>query len=144
MSVPITGPPRVRIKDACDRRGADGVVDGCLTLLDGGEVDADLIQVLGGPAGPRYLDAPPDQRYWLRVWAARGLLWAPWQDRSAPAVCEALGDDAWRVREMAAKVVARHRVAEAFDDLTPLLHDPVPRVRFAASRALRVLTAAGA
>jgi hypothetical protein len=142
--VSATGPPRVRIADACNRRGTDDVLNGCLSLLDGGDVDADLIQVLGGPAGPRHLDAPPDQRYWLKVWATRGLLWAPWQARSAPAVCEALADDAWRVREMAAKVVARHRVAEAFDGLTPLLADPVPRVRCAASRALRVLTAAGA
>jgi hypothetical protein len=138
------GPPRLRIADACDRRGADAVVDGCLALLAGGDADSGLILVLGGPAGPQYLDAPPDQRYWLRVWAARGLLWAPWRARSAPAVCDALGDEAWRVREMAAKVVARHRVGEAFDGLTPLLADPTPRVRFAASRALRVLTAAGA
>ncbi|MCA2219367.1 HEAT repeat domain-containing protein [Jidongwangia harbinensis] len=143
-TVSAAGPPRARIAEACDRRGTDDIVDGCLALLAGDDTDADLIMVLGGPAGPHYLDAPPEQRYWLRVWAARGLLWAPRRDRAAPAVCRALDDEAWRVREMAAKVVARHRVAAAFDALPPLLEDPTPRVRFAASRALRVLTGAGA
>jgi hypothetical protein len=138
------GPPRYRIEQECAARGPDAVVDVCLRLLGGGETGEHLMEVLGGPAGPQYVDAPPGQRYWLRVWAARGLLWAPWQDRAAPALVTALGDEAWRVREMAAKVVARHRVAEAFDAITDLLHDPTPRVRHAAARALRMLTATGA
>jgi hypothetical protein len=129
---------------ACADRGAEAVIDGCLALLAGGETDEELVGVLGGPAGPRYLDAPPDQRYWLRVWGARGLLWAPWHPRAAAAVAAALDDEAWRVREMAAKVIARHRVGEALYAVTESLHDPVPRVRVAAARAVRVLTAAGA
>jgi len=66
-------------------------------------------------------------RYWLRVWGARGLLWA-WDDAAAPATIAALDDDAWRVREMAAKVVGRHLVDDAIPALEQLRDDPVPRV----------------
>jgi hypothetical protein len=45
---------------------------------------------------------------------------------------------------MAAKVVARHLVAEAFPAVTDLREDAVPRVRAAADRALVRLTHAGA
>ncbi len=47
----------------------------------------------------------------------------------------ALRDDAWRVREMALKVVARHRLDEALETVATLQEDPVPRVRAAAHRA---------
>ena len=50
--------------------------------------------------------------YWPRVWAARGLLHA-WDDRATAVIVQATADGAWRVREMAAKVIARHRVGEA-------------------------------
>jgi HEAT repeat protein len=52
----------------------------------------------------------------------------------------ALSDPAWRVREMALKVVARHRVDAALDHLPRLLDDEVPRVRQAALRAQQRLT----
>ena len=51
----------------------------------------------------------------------------------------ALGDEHWRVREMAAKVVATWEVGEAADGLVPLLDDEVPRVRAAAARGLGVV-----
>lgn len=73
--------------------------------------------------------------YWLRVWAARGLLWA-WDDLAFPCLAHALDDDAWRVREMALKVVARHKLDEALTAVVDLQDDPVPRVRSAAARAL--------
>ena len=57
------------------------------------------------------------------------------------AIIGALADDAWRVREMAAKVVARHRVGAALDAVAPLRDDPIPRVRAAAHRAVVLLTA---
>ena len=63
-------PPRHRIALACSDRGTDAVIDGCLALLGGVEADEELVGVLGGVAGPRYLDAPPDQSYWLRVWGS--------------------------------------------------------------------------
>jgi len=129
--------PRVSVELACQSRGAADVVSGCLRLLAGEDVDLALLQSLGGPnAG---LDGPAAQRYWLRVWGARGLLWA-WDDSAASAVVAALGDEHWRVREMAAKVVARHRVDEALPALAALRGDPYARVRQAAERALRRLT----
>jgi HEAT repeat protein len=78
--------------------------------------------------------------YWPRVWAARGLLHA-WDDRAAPAIIQATTDDAWRVREMAAKVIARHYVGDALTAVAELVNDPVPRVRAAAERAVVILTA---
>lgn len=71
--------------------------------------------------------------------ARRGLLWA-WAEAAVPAVLAGLTDEHWRVREMAAKVAARHRVDEALASLTLLSGDPVPRVRTAAERALVALT----
>jgi HEAT repeat protein len=56
---------------------------------------------------------------------------------------EALADEHWRVREMAAKVVARHRIGAALDRVAELRDDPVPRVRAAAERAIVKITAAG-
>jgi len=68
---------------------------------------------LGGPPA-RWAKAGdasgPD--YWLKVWAARGLLWN-WDEAAGPTVLTALDDEAWRVREMALRVVARHRVRDA-------------------------------
>jgi hypothetical protein len=45
------------------------------------------------------------------------------------------------VRELAAKVVARHRIDDALSAMADLQEDPVPRVRSAAGRALAALTA---
>ena len=56
----------------------------------------------------------------------------------------ALADESWRVREMAAKVVARREIGEGLTALAGLQHDPVPRVRAAAARATAMLTAARA
>jgi hypothetical protein len=134
------GAPKDRIAAEIVARGEDAFVDGCLAFLAGAEQDVDLLVVLGGPMAPRYLEAPREQKYWLRVWAARGLLWSPWQPRAAAGVTAALSDEHWRVREMAAKVVARHRPDEAFDAITAILDDPNPRVRHHAARALRLLT----
>ncbi len=61
-----------------------------------------------------------------------------------PAVMAALGDDEWRVREMAAKVVARHQLGDALLIVADLCNDPNQRVRAAPSRALVHLTENGA
>lgn len=142
-------PPRTRILSECDRRGRDAVVDGCTALLSGADDrDVPLIVVLGGPGASWALDpesgGPGSSRwYWVRVWAARGLLWA-WDERAASTIVRALGDPEWRVREMAAKVVARQLVGDALATVTVLRTDPIPRVRAAAHRAVVALTAAGA
>jgi hypothetical protein len=128
--------PRERIQRECVTRGKDAVVAGCVELLRGRDVDADLILALGGPPARWVVTGEPSgPPYWLRVWAARGLLWA-WDDAALGAVTEALSDEAWRVREMALKVVARHQVEDTLSRIVDLQDDPVARVRAAASRAL--------
>ena len=139
--------PRLRITAERDRHGAGPLTAGCVALLEGrpGEVSDALIIALGGEGGVYILDGGAGGRngYWPRVWAARGLLHA-WDPAATAAVIGATGDEAWRVREMAAKVIARHRVGDAFDAVAALRADPVERVRAAAARAVTVLTAAGA
>jgi HEAT repeat protein len=140
---PLT--PRQSVEQECARRGTTQVVAGCVELLAGRDADTGLIYALGGPAAASVLGPHPrrDQRYWLRVWGARALLYA-WHDSARDAVTAALSDEAWRVREMAAKVVAKRKLGEAVEAVAGLQHDPVPRVRAAAARAVAVLTAAGA
>lgn len=134
--------PRIAIEAECARRGKREVVAGCVALLSEEPVDDAFVLALGGAHGALVLDSGPGAQYWLRVWAARGLLWA-WDDAALAALLIALGDEHWRVREMAAKVVARNVVGEAFDAVAALTSDPVPRVVLAAQRAVRVLAAAG-
>ena len=92
--------------------------------------------VIGGPHAVSMLEGRTrDDRYWFRTWALRALLYA-WDPSVASAVVSALADEAWRVREMAAKVCLKRELGEAGDALALLLSDPVPRVRAAACRAL--------
>jgi hypothetical protein len=121
------------------------VVSGCIGLLQGRDgVDDALVLALGGLPAEYVLSGHEGGKtgYWPRVWAARGLLHA-WDGRATAAIIQATADSAWRVREMAAKVVARHRVGDAFTAVERLRDDPVPRVRAAAERAIVILTASG-
>ncbi|MFC4070567.1 HEAT repeat domain-containing protein [Actinoplanes subglobosus] len=107
----------------------------------------------GEPAGDRFPDETVADRlpagtargdsYWLRVWGLRGLLWV-WDDSAAPATIAALHDESWRVREMAAKTIAKHQVGDALPTLADMRGDPVERVRRATDRAIRILTGAQA
>ena len=136
---------RRRVQDECGRRGQQAVVAGCIDLLDGQPVDDALILALGGRPAEYVLAGAEGGRsgYWPRVWAARGLLHA-WAERATAAILRASTDESWRVREMAAKVIARHRVSaarleDALTSVTALHDDPVPRVRSAATRAAATL-----
>jgi hypothetical protein len=137
--------PRQSIEAEAARRGRGSLVAGCVALLRGQETDEGLVIALAGPAARAVLDGSSrtDQRYWLRVWGARGLRWC-WGDEALPAVSQALADPCWRVREMAAKIVARHVLGDALPEVAVLRDDPVPRVAAAAFRALAVLAAARA
>lgn len=137
--------PRESVEAECRRRGAAAVVSGCIELLGGGDADDALVVALGGPPARSVLDTGPApvHRYWLRVWAARALLYT-WDDRALAPLLAALADPSWRVREMAAKVVARRRLGEGLTPVAGLRDDPVPRVRAAAARATAVLTASQA
>lgn len=130
--------PRQSIEIESARRGEANVVARCVDLLARRDVDDELVFAIGGPAARSILDG--GQQYWLRVWAIRALLYA-WEDTARPSVQAGLADESWRVREMAARVVARRRLGEALAALAELRHDPVARVRAAAARALAILTA---
>lgn len=133
--------PRESIEQECARRGKGAVVAGCIELLAGGDADAELILALGGPPARWVITGEPSgPPYWLRVWATRGLLWA-WDDVAFQSLNAALNDDAWRVREMALKVVARHRLEDTLTTVAELQEDPSARVRAAASRALMRISA---
>jgi HEAT repeat protein len=136
--------PRQSVEIECARRGTAQVVAGCIALLQGQDADDDFILALGGPGGHRVLNDGPEQRnqYWRRVWGARGFLYA-WTDEAEDAVLAALADEHWRVREMAAKVVAKRSIGAAMDPVAALRSDPFPRVRAAAERATVLLTALG-
>jgi hypothetical protein len=153
MNADAPAAPRQRIAAERARRGDAALIAGCVALLGGraDDVDDGLITALGGEAAGHVLDGGEGGRagYWPRVWAARGLLHA-WDDHAADngaaaeAIIGATRDPAWRVREMAAKVVARHRVGGALEAVAGLRDDPVPRVRAAAGRAVVALTASRA
>jgi HEAT repeat protein len=138
--------PADRIAALVAEIGPDEVVAWCADLLAGrvGPAAAERppLTWLGGRHAVALLDreqvVDPTHAYWVRVWAARGLLhaYAPAAGRDVVA---ALADEAWRVRELAAKVVARWEVGEASDAVALLVTDDVPRVRAAAVRAIGVV-----
>jgi HEAT repeat protein len=137
--------PRQSIESECERRGRLAVISGCIDLLQGRDVDDGLVLALGGPAAEYVLSGREGGKsgHWPRVWAARGLMYA-WEDNATPAVIAATADEAWRVREMAAKVIARHGLGDTLSAVARLRKDPVARVRVAAERAVEILTAARA
>lgn len=133
--------PRRSVEALAASHGRSTVVAACLDLLAGRVVDGQIIVGLGGPPARWAVDGgAPGPDYWLRVWALRGLLWL-WDESATEAVVGAHADAAWRVREMAAKVVARHQVDAALTSALSLRADPVLRVRRAAERAVVELTA---
>ncbi|HEY7173482.1 MAG TPA: hypothetical protein VH442_01080 [Micromonosporaceae bacterium] len=141
--------PRQRVEAACVQRGRSAVTAGCARLLcNDDDPDHGLLIMLGGPHAESVLALADEERgvhrYWFRVWAARGLLWAL-DDQLAPgdvvnALRSGLGDPAWRVREMCARVIARHAVGDLFGAVAALHDDPVARVRTAADRAVEALS----
>lgn len=133
--------PRRSVELECERRGERAVVSGCIALLRGKPVDGELILSLGGPpAAWVRTGGEPGPDHWLRVWAARGLLYA-WHGSARSAVGAALDDEQWRVREMALRVVARRGLTSERGVVETMCHDDSARVRAAATRALSRLDA---
>jgi hypothetical protein len=128
--------PKESILLESNRRGRMDCVRDCIAVLEGRSVDGDFLRVLAGPSAEPVLDGQYGgvEGYWPRVWAARGLLHL-WDDLATDAIIGAMTHDAWRVREMCAKVIARNHVVRAIDDVVRLLDDDVVRVRTAARRA---------
>jgi hypothetical protein len=136
--------PRRSAEAESERRGRAAFVAACTGLALGGPPeDAELVLALGGPPARWVVTGEPSgPDYWLRTWAVRGLLWV-WKDSATAAVVAALGDEHWRVREMAAKVVAKHRIDAALERVVELRTDTNQRVSDAATRAVRMLTSEG-
>lgn len=135
--------PAERVSDAVERWDEQEVVRRCVSVLRLGAGDAlvgdglELAVVLGGLSDPGWLAVGKSagRGYWARVWAARALLYS-WGDSATEAVIDALDDEQWRVREMAAKVIRLRELSAAADRLAALTADAVPRVRVASARAL--------
>ena len=132
-TVQIDDSPGDRITAAVARFGEQAVVDRCASLLMGGNEGEEFLLVVGGRHAQGVLDGAPPL-YWPEVWGARALTFV-WAATAASAVHRGLGDQAWRVREMCARVVFLRRLEEQ-EALTLLLTDEVARVRGAAARAL--------
>ena len=56
--------------------------------------------------------------------------------RQRAVVLAGASDESWRVREMSARVVARHQLSDAIEEMVGLRDDENARVREAAERAL--------
>ncbi len=127
----LTLAPGPRVLVLAQEEGTRAVALWCAELLLGAAATATVLWI-GGRHAAQQIERP-----WPRVWAARALLYV-WDDLATDAVVAALTDDAWRVREMAAKVV-RLRELPGGHLLPALLDDPLARVRVAGLRALAVV-----
>ena len=132
-AVQIDDSPGDRIAAAVARFGEQMVVDRSASLLRGGNEGEEFLLIVGGRHAQGVLDGAPPL-YWPEVWGARALTFA-WADSARAAVHHALGDRAWRVREMCARVVFIRRLDE-HEAIVAMLADEVARVRGAAARAL--------
>lgn len=140
-----SGHPRDLVQEAVTTYGLHAVVDTCCALLEGHD-DYDILPVpvsyFGGAHATAQLRRGElvrrGQDHWPRVWAARGLRYV-WLDYAELPLVRALGDPAWRVQEMAAKVVTLRALGSAAELLDPLVDSRVSRVRIAAIRALGVV-----
>ncbi|WP_460653212.1 HEAT repeat domain-containing protein [Kribbella endophytica] len=136
--------PRAVVEAACARYGEETVVGWCVALLTGeisGEdaygPDLPKLQAITGSPNPGGWQQPVDpvNYYWVRVWAARVLLYA-WRDDAVDALRAVANDPAWRVREHVARITAQRELGELVDHLLPMLDHELPRVRAAAVRAV--------
>ena len=145
IAVPVEQPIEKRLAAAVARYGEATVVARAISLIAGNNEGEDFLLYLGGEHARGVLNGAPPL-YWPELWGTRALLYV-WDDSAVPAVDAALANQAWRVREMACRVVAFRAVSAGrevtaaserpvSEALVPLLADEVPRVRAAAARAL--------
>lgn len=131
--IPIDAPTAERIAQAVARLGEAGVVERASALLAGLNAGDDFLLTVGGRHAQGILDGAPPL-YWPELWGARALLHA-WDDTAAQAIRAGLVNQAWRVREMCARV-ALARELHVATKMVELTTDEVPRVRAAAAHAL--------
>lgn len=125
--------PAERIAKVVAELGEDDVIARATALIAGLNAGEEFLLAVGGRHAQGILDGAPPL-YWPEVWGARTFLYV-WNDSAAPAVLAGLGNQAWRVREMSAKVVARRELAYPAE-VAELATDEVARVRAQAARAL--------
>jgi hypothetical protein len=116
--------------------GEAEVVERAVALLGGLNSGEEFLLYVGGRHAQGILDGAPPL-YWPELWGARTFLHV-WNDSASYAVRAGLDNQAWRVREMCAKVVAE-RAIDCPEQLVPLATDEVARVRAQAARALGVV-----
>jgi hypothetical protein len=132
-AVDLELPIAARIAAASERHGEAIIVERAISLIEGNNEGKEFLLIVGGEHAQGILDGAP-VLYWPELWGTRALLHA-WDDSAADAVRTALTNQAWRVREMATRVVATRRL-DAREQLLALLTDETTRVRAGAARAL--------
>jgi hypothetical protein len=125
--------PAERIAKVVAELGEDEVVARATALIAGLNAGEDFLLAVGGRHAQGILDGAPPL-YWPEVWGARTFLYI-WNDSAIPAVLAGLGNQAWRVREMSAKVVARRELGYPAE-IAVLATDEVARVRAQSARTL--------
>jgi hypothetical protein len=136
----LDAPTEQRIAAAIALWGEREVVDRAVALIGGFSAGDDFLLFVGGRHAQGVLTGAP-VLYWPELWGTRALLYV-WHESAADAVGVALQNQAWRVREMAARVSAARSLPVA-PALAELLTDDVARVRAAAARALGAVGNAG-
>jgi HEAT repeat protein len=131
--IPLDLPTGERIAAAIEHYGLETVIQNAIALLRGKNAGKDFLLYAGGRHALGILDGAP-ALYWPELWGARALLHV-WDDAAAPYIVVGLGNQAWRVREMCAKVVMLRELQTA-PKLVRLTTDENPRVRAAALHAL--------
>ena len=139
--LPIEEPPAARIAHAVAALGEGEVVSRSVALLAGYNVGDEFLLYAGGTHAKGILDGAPPL-YWPEVWGARALMYV-WDDSAQIAVRAGLTNQAWRVREMSAKVTAA-RGLPFVEEITALATDDNARVRAQAARTLGEIADAGA
>ncbi len=138
--VPLAASPADRIGAAVALYGQHNVVERALALLAGKDETKEFLLFAGGAHAEGIINGAP-ALYWPELWGARVFMYT-WDDSAAEPIRTGLRNQAWRVREMCAKVAAFRKLPVA-DELVPLMADDVPRVRAAGARALAEIGATG-
>ena len=131
--VPVDDPPAERIAAAVLLYGERGVIERSISLLRGGNEGEEFLLYVGGRHAQGVIDGAPPL-YWPEVWGARAFNYV-WHEDAATAVLRGLSDQAWRVREMCARVCLLRKIGTP-PVLARLLDDENERVRIAGARAL--------
>ena|GEM_PF-675040 len=135
-AVPIDDSPAARIAHAVKALGEAEVIERATALLGGLNAGEEFLLYAGGRHAQGILDGAPPL-YWPELWGARVFLYV-WNDSASYAIRAGLTNQAWRVREMCAKVVAERSIA-CPEQLAEIATDEVARVRAQAARALGVV-----